>query len=105
MQLGEVLEVGTKLELAALVFSPAHVAQRFGQHCLQFYDVEAFAELARRTNRFYERFSERNALIFRARLDRLLREKGELPIDWTASGGGQGRASSLAPAQLRPQGE
>ena len=80
---GDQLTAATKLELATIVFSPAFVAGHFGAMVGQFYDRAAFDKAARAAYLLYSVHSARQALRFRGRLDAILTQRGEAPIDWS----------------------
>lgn len=87
MFLSETLPLETRLSLALIAYSPAHVAGCFGRMVGQFYDRESFDGLARAAAALYDKHSARNAARFRGRLDQLLAERDEQPIDWRPEDG------------------
>jgi hypothetical protein len=81
MEFGAFVDADARLQLAALVYSPGHVARRFGQFALQVPRAD-FVFLARRAAACYGRHSAQSRQRFEERLNALLRERDEPPILW-----------------------
>jgi hypothetical protein len=86
-EFGDHLSTTQRLELAVRVHGPARLAERFSAYAGQFYDRSAFDLLAREVSALYSaRCDVDDAYRFRVRLDRRLRDRWHLPVDWDGEG-------------------
>ena len=79
--------VSTKIrwELAVQTTAPAALARAFAAEAAAFYDRAEFDTLARKAREFYALHDPERAGIFRARLDRRLRDRHHTPVIWDLS--------------------
>ena len=75
----ETLSTTEQLAVAVRQHTPVRLAQTFASLEGQFYDRTPFDQLARRVHALYE---PADADIFRARLDRRLRDRHSAPVAW-----------------------
>jgi len=75
----ETLSATEQLAVAVRQHTPVRLAQTFASLEGQFYDRTPFDQLARRVHALYE---PADADIFRARLDRRLRDRHSAPVAW-----------------------
>lgn len=76
------LTIAEQLSLAVRAYAPTHVARHFAAHVGQFYRRGDFDALARQANALYARRDSEEALLFRCRLDRRLRDRHHEPVRW-----------------------
>ncbi len=79
-----------QLEIAVCAKTPTQLAQTFAAYVGQFYDRDAFDELARQVHELYD--ADR-ASTFRSQLDRRLCERSRAPVAWDVAPARQDRAA------------
>jgi hypothetical protein len=75
----QTLSTTEQLAVAVRQHTPVRLAQTFASLEGQFYDRTPFDQLARRVHALYE---PAEADVFRARLDRRLRDRHSAPVAW-----------------------
>lgn len=81
-KLYETLPIDTQLAIAVRAKTPYRLAQTFAVFAGQFYDLDAFDNLANRVNHLYEVDDPDDAYRFRRVLDRKLSDRYDDPVAW-----------------------